>query len=88
MEDRFTTTEDKHRLIMQILATETSLFHKQVDAQKLLKVLSYIHRILGFRSAMAVPSELFIELGLLTHIFALVFNEDAEFEQLNGTKLF
>ena len=73
--DNFTTTEDKHVLVMQLLTDETRDWLKQqarTSETKLMKVLIYVYRILGYRNAMAVPSALFLEKGLLTNVYTLI----------------
>ena len=73
--DRFTTIEDKHVLVMQILADSTHEWEAAAQSaakKKLLNILVYIYRILGYRHAMAVPSALFLEKGLLTNVYSII----------------
>ena len=73
--DRFTTIEDKHVLVMQILTESTQEWEaaaSQATKTKLHNLLVYVYRILGYRHAMAVPSALFLEKGLLANVYSII----------------
>lgn len=88
--DTFTTIEDKHKLMMQTLQTLTTAFAQDeapvCEHTDLLRVLSYTYQILGYRTKMAVPSKVFLELGLLKNVYALLFSNKSH-EKVQGKAL-
>ena len=53
-------------------------YTKNPQTKKLSFILGYIYQVLGYYSKQAVPSELFMELGLLNCTFQVIFAVEAD----------
>ena len=75
LSDPYATTEDKQQVVMELLNAEVnSSVNQNCTSPKLVKILTYVRRILGFsRQGFATPSLQMIENGLLTYLFKLLF---------------